>query len=84
MTHPIVTDVNVYIPTNRRGWWGGQDTRPRCRCCDKVVFPDQEAAERSAAKVVAREGVRADGKVMQAYLCRKGKVWHVGHGYAKG
>lgn len=72
-------DVHVYVPENRRGWWGGQDTRVRCADCGKVVFPDQERAERSAAKVREREAPRKDRKVMQAYLGKCGH-WHVGHG----
>lgn len=72
-------NAHVYVPADRRGWWGGQDTRPRCSCCDKVVFADQEAAERSAAKVREREAPRKDRKVMQAYLGKCGH-WHVGHG----
>lgn len=69
----------TYTPSNRMGWWGGPDTRLRCCGCDKVVFPNQAAAEGSAAKVREREAPRKDRKVMQAYLGKCGH-WHVGHG----
>lgn len=70
--------ADVFVPVGRQGWWGGVDTRPRCACCGKVVFPSQERAEASAAKAAQREQ-RRDGKVMQAYLGKCGH-WHVGHG----
>lgn len=65
----------TYIPNNRRGWWGGPDLRVRCCKDDKVVFADESAAARSAAKVRGRGEA-----TMHAYRGRCGH-WHVGHRY---
>lgn len=67
----------IYTPTSRRGWWGGPDRRPRCTKCDKVAFPDMEAAERSAAKIRAR-----GDECMYAYQGKCGN-FHVGHDYRR-
>lgn len=80
-----MTTAETYVPPDRLGWWGGQDTRTRCTACGKVVFPDEAAAERSADKARCSELTRAprrDGKVMQAYIGQCGH-WHVGHGRKK-
>lgn len=59
--------AEVFIPEGRVGWWGGPDTRLRCKADDKVVFMDKEAAERAVAKSEGR---------MKCYLGRCGH-WHL-------
>ena len=64
----ISSKSETYVPEARQGWWGGQDTRTRCKLHGKVVF-DQAGAERSAARATAR------GTRMHAYLGKCGH-WH--------
>ena len=64
--------AEVYVPEGRRGWWGGADTRLRCTADGKVVFADQDAAERSASKA------RERGAGMHSYRGKCGH-WHIGH-----
>jgi len=68
---------NTYVPVNRFGWWGGEDTRVRCKFDDKVAFSCEEDAERSAAKIRERGETN-----MNAYQGVCGN-WHVGHGKRK-
>ncbi len=78
--------ATVSVPTDRQGWWGGADLRPRCSVSGKVAFPSQAHAEYSAARVREREALRKprpDGKVMNAYQCKSCGQWHVGHGRPK-
>lgn len=42
--------AEVYTPEGRTGWWGGPDTRLRCREDDKVVFVCEDDAKRAVAK----------------------------------
>jgi len=65
----------VEIPVNRRGWWGGDDRRPRCTACGKVVIADRETAEHKAATIRARGSKLGDDQ-MRAYLGRCGH-WHL-------
>lgn len=58
----------VFIPEGRTGWWGGPDTRLRCKADDKVVFMDKEAAERAAQKACDR------GTPMKYYRGRCGHL----------
>lgn len=60
----------IYTPKDRMGWWGGQDTRPRCIQDDKVAFDTKERAERSALKASER------GTPMNSYKGKCG-LYHV-------
>lgn len=70
--------AETYTPSSRIGWWGGPDMRIRCLQDDKVVFPDQAAAEQSAAKIRARGNTAREDERMCAYRGKCGH-WHVGH-----
>lgn len=59
----------TFVPDNRMGWWGGADTRERCRQSDKVVFTEERAKE-SARKATER------GTRMHAYKCNGCGAWH--------
>ena len=63
----------IYTPTDRIGWWGAEDKRPRClKDKDKVVFFTEEKAEQSAEKANSR------GAGMSHYQGKCG-YWHIGH-----
>lgn len=57
-----------YVPEGREGWWGGPDTRLRCRADDKVVFFSEADAQKAANKATNR------GEPMKWY---RGKCGHL-------
>lgn len=61
--------AGTYIPEEREGWWGGPDTRLRCKADHKVIFANEGDATRSANKATAR------GTAMHAYKGACGH-WH--------
>lgn len=65
----------VFVPANRRGWWGGDDIRPRCSACGKVVIADQVTAETKAARIRERGSKLGDDQ-MVVYLGPCGH-WHL-------
>lgn len=60
--------AEVFVPENRTGWWGGPDTRLRCKADGKVVFMDEDAAKRAAQKACDR------GQPMKHYRGRCGHL----------
>lgn len=62
--------------TERIGWWGGPDTRPRCPATDKVIIADAETAAAKTTRINARDP-RVKGR-MQSYFCRHCRAYHVG------
>ena len=76
---------HVYIPSDRLGWWGGLDTRPRCSTDNKVVFPDQLTAEAAADRIrntTLKPYQIVLNESMSAYQGKCG-FWHVGHSRRK-
>jgi uncharacterized protein YlaI len=59
----------TYVPEGRVAHFG-PDRRVRCTTCDKVVFEDEAAADRSAERATLR------GTPMRSYVGHCGH-WHV-------
>ena len=67
--------ADTYVPVDKKGWWGGPDTRTRCSRDGKVVFKDSETADLSASRA-RREG-NAGGAHLRPYLDRYCGHWHL-------